>query len=178
MLALHHLPTVKTIEGLPYHTSEKWKHGFGDSLNNLNSHTPLKKEASTKSREQFRNINLTQSSNDLTLYGRRVRSVLHVWVTEARQFGRYSCRMQTRYGLAEGFIRLRNKGGFLFEPFGYEGKRAKPKDAVPSAVVAPQLTPSVNAMAPFIFSRTTNFAEGNTMPRLLLPTAAFLLVYY
>nr|CDS21586.1 lachesin [Echinococcus granulosus] len=179
--------TVKTIEGLPYHTSEKWKHGFGDSLNNLNSHTPLKKEASTKSPEQFRNINLTQSSNDLTLYGRRVRSVLHVWVTEARQFGRYSCRMQTRYGLAEGFIRLRNKGrflissticGFLFEPFGYEGKRAKPKDAVPSAVVAPQLTPSVNAMAPFIFSRTTNFAEGNTMPRLLLPTAAFLLVYY
>ncbi|EUB59472.1 Titin [Echinococcus granulosus] len=140
--------TVKTIEGLPYHTSEKWKHGFGDSLNNLNSHTPLKKEASTKSPEQFRNINLTQSSNDLTLYGRRVRSVLHVWVTEARQFGRYSCRMQTRYGLAEGFIRLRNKGRFL----------------ISSTICA--------------FKKTTNFAEGNTMPRLLLPTAAFLLVYY
>ncbi|VDK37143.1 unnamed protein product [Taenia asiatica] len=108
--------TVKTVEGLPYQTGGKSKHGFGDSLTYLDSHTTSRKEVVNKLREQFRSINLTQSSDDLSLYGRRVRSVLHVWVTEAKHFGRYSCRMQTRHGLAEGFIRLRNKGRSLIPP--------------------------------------------------------------
>lgn len=101
------------MEGLPYQTGGKSKHGFGDSLTYLDSHTASRKEVVKKLRDQIRSINLTHSNNDLSLYGRRVRSVLHVWVTEAKHFGRYSCRMQTRHGLAEGFIRLRNKGGFL-----------------------------------------------------------------
>ncbi|KAL5970316.1 Neurotrimin [Taenia solium] len=105
--------TVKTVEGLSFQTGGKSKHGFGDSLTYLDSHTASRKEVVNKLREQFRSINLTQSSDDLSLYGRRVRSVLHVWVTEAKHFGRYSCRMQTRHGLAEGFIRLRNKGRWI-----------------------------------------------------------------
>uniref|UniRef100_A0A158REI3 Ig-like domain-containing protein n=1 Tax=Hydatigena taeniaeformis TaxID=6205 RepID=A0A158REI3_HYDTA len=107
------LTTVKTVEGLLYQLEGQSKHGFGDSLTYLDTPTATRKDAPKKLRERFRSINLTQSSNDLTLYGRRVRSVLHVWVSEAKHFGRYSCRMQTRHGLAEGFIRLRNKGKYF-----------------------------------------------------------------
>ena len=92
-----------------------FKHGFADSLNFPDLHSLTKKKLFKKSGNQYRNINLTKSGYDLTLYGRRVKSILHVWVTEARHFGRYSCRMQTRHGLSEGFIRLRNQGQLIIQ---------------------------------------------------------------
>ena len=67
----------------------------------------------------------------------------------------------------------------MFEPFGYEERRNKQKDAVPSAVVAPQLTPSANvinnheAVFPFIFAWTTSSAELNTVSAFVLHVLLF-----
>ncbi|VDD74021.1 unnamed protein product [Mesocestoides corti] len=105
--------TEKTIDEVIYQNGDETNYGFDDSLSLPDLHNSKVEEVSSRSLERHRTFNLTQSLHDLTLYGRRVKAVLHVWVTEAGHFGRYSCRMRTRHGLAEGFIRLRNKGNSL-----------------------------------------------------------------
>ncbi|KAM7533339.1 hypothetical protein Aperf_G00000126803 [Anoplocephala perfoliata] len=74
-------------------------------------------------------------------------------------------------------------GGFIFEPFGYEDRRPKQKHAVPSAVVAPHLTPSANIMAshesefPSTFSGASGVANSEKFTHFLLCVAATITVY-
>ncbi|KAM3184813.1 hypothetical protein ACTXT7_007618 [Hymenolepis weldensis] len=167
--------TEKKVEGMEQQATVKSKHGFGDSQYFLDYHGSAMKEVINKEKGQFRTIDLTRPSSNLNLYGKRLRSILHIWVTEAKHFGRYNCRMQTKYGRAEGFIRLRNKGGSIIEPFMYEDRRLKQKDSVPSAAVASQIAPSNDvytkqeSMFPYLFLRTTSSATyGHFTPFLFL----------
>lgn len=200
------LLTEKTIEGVAYRSSADSKYGSSDSPNFLEFHGMVKKVVPNKAKDQFRSINLTRSSNSLKLYGKRLRSVLYVLVEEAKHYGRYSCRMQTRHGRAEGFIQLKSKGkfklihliiynllngwcilfltsgGFIFDPFGYEDQRSDQKGAVPSAVVAPHLTPSANIMAshetefPHIFLSAYSVANSEEVTNYLLCVTATITV--
>ena len=71
----------------------------------------------------------------------------------------------------------------MFEPFGYEDTRNKQKSPVPSAVVAPQLAPSIKkidnheAVLPFIFPRMTSSARLGSMSSFAILPAVSLLVH-
>nr|CDS28637.2 lachesin [Hymenolepis microstoma] len=156
--------TEKKI-GLENNTNVKSTHGFSDSLYFLDYPSLAMKEIANKRKGQFRTIDLTKSSSNFNLYGKRLKSILHIWVTEAKHFGRYSCRMQTKYGRAEGFIRLRNKGGPIIEPFGYVDRKLKQKDFVSTALVASPIVPfngvytKQESMFPYLYSKTTSSAN-------------------
>lgn len=106
-----HFEIEKNIEGKEHSPSSKSKYGFGDSLYFLDYRGSVEKDAAANEAQgQFRTIDLVGSNYNLNLYGKRLKSTLHIWVTEIKHFGRYSCRMQTKHGVAEGFIRLRNRG--------------------------------------------------------------------
>ncbi len=98
----------KIKEGQNARTVGKARHGFGDSLN-----YPISGFAAGQNDgDHQRIINLTNSVHDLSTYGRRLRSILHLRVTDARHFDRYTCRMNTHYGKVQGHIRVRNKGEY------------------------------------------------------------------
>ncbi|VDN95994.1 unnamed protein product [Rodentolepis nana] len=147
-------------------TSVKSSHGFSDSLYYLDYPSLVMKESTSKRKGRFRKIDLTRSSSSFNLYGKRLKSILHIWVTDAKHFGRYNCRMQTKHGRADGFIRLRNKGGSIIEPFGYVDRKLKQKDPASTVLVASPIVPSngvytkQESMFPYLYLETTNSANS------------------